>query len=486
MNSLPPVRLGVVFIAAFVVALALRVPLERFFVLSVPAAVQPKRQFFLDALLAVIAGIVVMNHNMLVFGFPVGSGLKVVLGCIVAGFFLALDTSLARERAIIHDALARDMFLPPPRRLYSLTRKFSLVSVTTTLFVSTILGLVIAGDVAWLAKIGQSGISVSQAQGSVVSEVFFVMAVLLAWVVNLIISYSRNLKLLFDNETTVLERVSRGDLSQLVPVATRDEFGVIAGHTNNMIEGLRDRTRLIAALKLAEEVQQNFLPRNPPSLSGLDIAGTSKYCDETGGDYFDYLTLPNGRLGVVVADASDHGVGAALYMTTARAFLLSGARNYIGPARLLKDVNWFLSRDSVETSRFMSMFFLEIEPSEQTLRWVRAGHDPAILYDSNQDRFLELDGEGLALGVVEDFEFQEYVQRGWNSGSVIVVGTDGIRELQNTESEMFGQQRLHDVIRRNASEPAESIQNTVLAALHDFQGDAPQQDDITLVVIKLL
>ena len=87
------------------------------------------------------------------------------------------------------------------------------------------------------------------------------MAVLLALVVNLIVSYSRNLRLLFNNETDVLERVSRGDLSRTVPVATRDEFGVIAGHTNSMILGLRHRTKMITALKLAEEVQQNLLPK---------------------------------------------------------------------------------------------------------------------------------------------------------------------------------------------------------------------------------
>jgi sigma-B regulation protein RsbU (phosphoserine phosphatase) len=126
-----------------------------------------------------------------------------------------------------------------------MTRKFSLVAFTATLFVSAIIGLVISGDISWLAEISQSGMSVAQAQQAVIYEVFFVMAVLLAWVVNLIISYSRNLKLLFENETSVLERVSQGDLTRLVPVATNDEFGVIAGHTNTMIEGLRHRIELI-------------------------------------------------------------------------------------------------------------------------------------------------------------------------------------------------------------------------------------------------
>ncbi|MDH3898442.1 MAG: stage II sporulation protein E, partial [Deltaproteobacteria bacterium] len=258
--------LRVIVLAAFLGAFASRKSLEHSFVLSASEPSQPKRQFSLDFLLSLTVGLAVMIFNMAVFKFPVSSGLKVVLGCSVAGFFLSLDTSLARERAVIQKVLATDMVLPPPTRLYPMTRKFSLVAFTAILYVSAIIGLVISGDVAWLAKIGQSSMSVTQAQQAVTFEVFFVMAVLLIWVVNLIISYSRNLKLLFENETSVLERVSQGDLTRLVPVATNDEFGVIAGHTNTMIEGLRHRIELITALKLAEEVQQNLLPQKPPSL----------------------------------------------------------------------------------------------------------------------------------------------------------------------------------------------------------------------------
>ena len=157
-----------------------------------------------------------------------------------------------------------------------------------------------------------------------------------------------------------------------------------------MIKGLQHRIQLLSALKLAEEVQQNLLPRRPPEHAGLDLAGTSKYCDETGGDYYDFMGLPEGKLGIVVADATDHGVGSALQMATARAFLLFGVRNYHGPSQLIGEVNRYLTRDSRETSRFMSMFFLEIASSAKTLRWVRAGHDPALLYDPGEDSFQQL------------------------------------------------------------------------------------------------
>ncbi len=408
------------------------------------------------------------------------------MGCLVFGFFFSLDMALARERTVILEAVARDTALPPPKRLYSMTRKFSLVAISATLFVSIIIVLVISRDIAWLSKIEQNAIALSQAQESVIYEIFFIMAVLLAMIVNLIFSYSKNLRLLFDNETGVLEQITRGDLTKIVPVATHDEFGVIAGHTNTMIHGLRHRMKLITALKLAEEVQQNLLPLTAPIHPDLDISGTSIYCDETGGDYYDYYKLPNGRLGVIVADASDHGVGAALHMTTARAFLLFGLQDFKGPARLLDEVNRFLTRDSSETGRFMSIFFLEIDSSAKTLRWVRAGHEPAILFDSSEKIFIELTGKGVALGIDEDFQFQEYAREGWTSGSIVIVGTDGIRETRNPKGDMFGLFRLQEVVRTHAAESAESIQNAVIDALNTFQGDATQEDDITLVVIKLL
>lgn len=486
METMPPVLLGVSLLIPFMVALALHRFFESRLVVSQPLIAQPRKQFFLELALSMAAGSVVVIYNTLAYGFPATSGLSLLLGCAVVGFFLGLDMALARERTVIQDTLSENRALSPPKRLYSITRKFSLVALITILFVSMVLGLVIARDVVWLSKIQESDISLTQAQLSVMREVFFVMVVLLAAIVNLIVSYSKNLKLLFQNETGVLEKVTQGDLSRLVPVATNDEFGVIAGHTNTMINGLRHRLQLITALKLAEEVQQNLLPAKPPSLPGLDIAGISNYCDETGGDYYDYFRLTNGDLGVVVADASEHGVSAALLMTTVRALLRQRVTMESDIARIVSEVNQELARDVASSGRFMTMFFLKIETKTNTLNWVRAGHEPAILYNVEDDIFLELAGEGMAMGVVEDLKYQKYNHRGWTPGSVVVVGTDGIREAQNDSGEMFGLNRFRKAIRRHAAKSAEEIKSRIIADLTVFQGEAPQEDDITLVVIKLL
>lgn len=486
MESLPPVTLGAIILGAYAVIAVLRGPAETAVVRKAALYSQPKRQFYLDLALSLLAGTLAAAFNTIVYHFPLVSALSLLLGCAVAGFFLAIDMALQRERSIILETVAGHDSLQPPKHLFPVTRKFTLVAVTTSLFVSTIIVLVIARDIIWLSKIDQTEAALLDAQLSVTTEIFFIMAILLALVINLIVSYSKNLDLLFNNETSILERVSRGDLSRLVPIATNDEFGLIADHTNTMIQGLRHRIQLISALKLAEAVQQDLLPQHAPQYPGLDVSGTSVYCDETGGDYYDFLEFPGGRLGVVVADASDHGVGSAIHMTTARAFLVYGARQAEGPAALLADVNRYLARDSRQTGRFVSLFLLDIDPGQRILRWVRAGHEPALLFDPAEEVFHLLDGEGIVLGVDENARFREYQRSDWTAGSVVVIGTDGIHESRDADGRMFGRERLQQIIRANHKVGAELIQKAIFKELRDFQGNASQEDDITLVVVKLL
>jgi sigma-B regulation protein RsbU (phosphoserine phosphatase) len=480
------VTLGAIILTAFLIALALSSPFRLHFVRRAPEISQPKRTFILELGLCLFAGVLLNAYNIVVYALPLLNTTAMITGCAVAGFFIGLDSALAREREVIQKAMSGGRTLPLPKRLFSMTRKFSFVALITAMFVAMVLAMVFARDIVWLSKIGQDEASIVHAQMSVTSEIFFIMAILMVLVVNLIVSYSRNLKLLFNNETKVLEQVSQGNLAQKVPVATNDEFGLIAGHTNNMIDGLRHRIQLVSALKLAEELQQNLLPQQDPQIAGLDIAGTSIYCDETGGDYYDYFRLPDNRLGVVVADASGHGVGAAMHMVTVRAFLHFGIRDYQGPAKLLSDVNTYVTRDSSQTGRFMSMFFLEIDPKSKSLRWVRAGHEPALVFEPAGKTFAELNGKGMALGVDEDFQFEEFSQSDWKADDIILIGTDGIHEARNESGEMFGQERLRDIIRRHAEASAKTIRDTVIDTLQDFRGDASQEDDITLVVVKLL
>ena len=486
METLPPVKLGAILTVSFAAVMLIRNPLEKQFVRSSDKTSQPKHQFFMDFLLVILVGILAGVFNKIAFDFPAGSAVSLLMGCVVIGFFISLDAALSRERHVIHEAIHHDPMLQPPKRLYSMTRKFTLASLATVMFFSIVFILVFSRDIVWLSTIGTDAETLSRAQRAVAYEVIFIMLVLLVLVVNLIISYSQNLKLLFANETNVLEKVSQGDLSKKVPVATQDEFGIIAGHTNSMIDGLRHRIQMINALKLAEEIQKNLLPETSPRHPMLDMAGTSIYCDEIGGDYYDFFNLPHHKIGIVVADASGHGVSAAMHMTGARAFLHFAANDYQDPMRLLETVNQYVTRDSQPTSRFLSMFFLEIDTASKRLNWVRAGHEPAQFYDPGTNEFTELSGSGVALGVLKDYRYQGNVLEGWIPGSIVVIGTDGIHESRSEKGEMFGKPRLQDIIRQHADQSAEFIQAEVIDALRDFQGDAPQEDDITLVVIKLL
>jgi sigma-B regulation protein RsbU (phosphoserine phosphatase) len=486
LETLPPVTLGVIILIAFLIVLVIRTPVQRRFVRAAPAILQPKRAFSLDLALCLSAGFLAAAYNRIAFGFTASSAGSLLIGCTVAGFFIGLDSALMKERKLIQEAISRNHRLTPPKRLFSITRKFSLVALVTTIMVSTVMAMVFARDIIWLTQIGQDAGAILDAQMSVAYEIFFIMTVLAVLVINLIIAFSRNLKLLFNTQTDVLERVSHGDLSQKVPVATKDEFGVIAGHTNDMIDGLRHRIRLLSALSLAEEVQQNLLPQRAPQVPGLDISGTSIYCDKIGGDYYDYFQLPDNRLGIVVADASGHGVGAAMHMTTVRAFLHFGVRQYQGPAQLLNDVNTYATRDSSQTSRFMSAFFLEVNPANKKLLWVRAGHEPALFFNQTAMEFNELNGKGMALGVDDQYRYEEFSRTGWSSGDIIVVGTDGIHETRNEKGDMFGQSRLRKIIREHADQSSASIKNAIIESLQNFRQNASQEDDITLVAIKLL
>jgi sigma-B regulation protein RsbU (phosphoserine phosphatase) len=220
---------------------------------------------------------------------------------------------------------------------------------------------------------------------------------------------------------------------------------------------MRVLVHLIAALKLAEEVQRNLLPSEAPKMPELDLSGTSIYCDETGGDYYDYLLLPGGRIGIVVADTCGHGIDAAFFMATARAFLIFGAKYYESPAQLLKEVNRNLSKDSGGSGRFITMFFLEIDVAEQTLRWTRAGHDPALLYDPVNATLHELNGEGAILDVNADLKIQDFSVSAYHPGTVVLIGTDGIWEARNSFGELYGKPRLKEIIRSFNSKPAAVI-----------------------------
>jgi PAS domain S-box-containing protein len=249
-----------------------------------------------------------------------------------------------------------------------------------------------------------------------------------------------------------------------------------------------DMTEHKKSLTLAAEVQKSLLPQESPRIEGLDIAGRIVTSDEVGGDYFDYLwgqECPNDHFGVVVGDVTGHGVDAALLMTTARGFLRMRASQCGSISQIIAEMNHHLARDVLDSGRFMTLFYLSIDMENKNLHWVRAGHDPAIIYDPTRDEFDELKGSGLALGVAENISYQENVKSGLAEGQIIAIGTDGIWEAHNKDGEMFGKERFRKILRQNANAPAQDIIDAVYSDLDAFTVGNRPEDDITLVVIKI-
>jgi serine phosphatase RsbU (regulator of sigma subunit) len=273
---------------------------------------------------------------------------------------------------------------------------------------------------------------------------------------------------------------------EIVEVKARVKTHLALKLARQELESQRDRMQL--SLDLAMEVQQNLLPLTAPVIDGLDLAGRSIYCDETGGDYYDFIKMDPTRtheVGLVVGDVSDHGIPSALLMTTARAFLRQRSSMAGGLADIITDVNRQFYRDVKETGQFMTLFFGRLDPVNMRMTWVRAGHDPALLYDPGTELFEELEGNGLPLGVEKNYRFEQN-RRDLAKGQTLLIGTDGIWEARDRTGRMFGKERLRQVVRQNVDSPAGDIADAVISAVDDFLDGRARQDDITLLVAKLI
>ena len=298
---------------------------------------------------------------------------------------------------------------------------------------------------------------------------------------------AKNLSLPFGQIIRTLQEVRNGKFDKKIRVTSNDEIGYTGDVINEMTEGLQERDRIRRSLSIAKEVQQHLLPAAAPNIQGLDIAGKSIYCEETGGDYFDYLPLDKhepGKIKIVVGDVSDHGIASSLLMTTARAFLRQRASKAGNLNQILADVNQQLSRDVEDSGRFMTLFFCEIDSPNRIIRWVNAGHDPAFTFDPDSGNFEELAGHSLPLGVSEKAAYQEF-QRKILPGQILLIGTDGIWESQDSRGQMFGKERFRQVISAQGRKTAIEILQAVIDELNRFSQPLGKEDDVTLVVIKV-
>ncbi|MGE4424089.1 MAG: PP2C family protein-serine/threonine phosphatase [Pseudodesulfovibrio sp.] len=243
-------------------------------------------------------------------------------------------------------------------------------------------------------------------------------------------------------------------------------------------------------LDLATILQGKMLPAFAPDILGLNVFGDCHYATKLGGDFFDYFDFREAccrsdtRLRLVVGDAAGHGVNAALVMTTVRAYIRGRAMQPGDIHEVVNDVNKLLTKDLMYSGNFVSMFFLDLSMLDNTLSWVVAGHDPALLFDSNTDTFELLSGQGIPLGVEPEYTYPINSREALQPGQILVLCTDGIWETTNNQGQQFGKDRLRQIIRNHSGDSMKELVGTVYADLKSFSGQHPLQDDATIVAIK--
>jgi sigma-B regulation protein RsbU (phosphoserine phosphatase) len=247
---------------------------------------------------------------------------------------------------------------------------------------------------------------------------------------------------------------------------------------------MAQRERLNREFEIAREVQEHLFPQRLPSAPGLDYSGRCWPAREVGGDYYDFLELPEGKLGIAIGDVSGKGVGAALMMASLEASLRALASVIQDPPDLMERVNTLVCQASA-ANRYATLFYAEYHPATRRLTYVNAGHNPPVVLRNcgGACQVLRLETGGPVIGLLP----QRY-QRGMFSleaGDLVLLFTDGVSESMNIREEEWGEERLIELAKTCHGLPALEGMRRILAAALAFAGGAPQHDDMTLVVLRV-
>lgn len=256
-------------------------------------------------------------------------------------------------------------------------------------------------------------------------------------------------------------------------------------HMEEWKEALQSRDKLVALqneLDVASKIQQGILPTSFPEGEGFEVYGNMAPARNVGGDFFDVVLLENGRLGLAVADVSDKGVPAALFMMSSRTLLKGAAIGRGAPGEVLSEVNELLTEDN-EAFMFVTVLYAVFDPDTGTLIYANGGHNnPLLVHADGTSEELAMTG-GIALGVMPGLEYRESDVI-LAEGDSLILYTDGVSEAMNAEEEEFGLDRLMQVFAKNPPTSARSTNEAILQAVYDFAGETPQSDDVTCLVLQ--
>ncbi len=267
-------------------------------------------------------------------------------------------------------------------------------------------------------------------------------------------------------------------------------LAIIAGQSAQIIENARlyeEEKALVSMkeqIKLAAQIQQDLLPKQPPQLAGYDIAACSIAAQMVGGDYFDFVHVHDGRWAVCLGDVSGKGLPASLLMATLQATLR-------GQTALDQAVRETIARSnrliyqSTDPEKFATLFYAILDPGRGGLAFCNAGHEYPMLFKPGTAAPARLVTGGMALGVVEEFPYEEDVAR-MDPGDTLIVYSDGIPDAVNEFDQPFGEERLQKVVTEHAGDRAADIMKHVVDAVKAHERDTPRIDDLTLIVVKRL
>ncbi|HEY6952069.1 MAG TPA: GAF domain-containing SpoIIE family protein phosphatase, partial [Bacteroidota bacterium] len=274
---------------------------------------------------------------------------------------------------------------------------------------------------------------------------------------------------------------SKEDVDLLSTVAAQ---AAIAIENSRLHKTELEKEKFEEELSLARRIQQGLLPKENPAIPGLDISGISIPASTVGGDYFDFIQIDANRLLVVIADVSGKGMSAALYMSKVQGMVQLAAHMYGTPREMLRNVNRRIF-EGIERRSFITMILALFDTKKKRVRICRAGHNKALIGLNGKLKFLEGGGIGLGLerGPLFDNELEEVVLP-LKPQSMFFFYTDGLTEAMNRQGKEFGEETVSKIVKEKRSLPAEQLQKVVITAAEEFQGEAEQHDDVTVVVVK--
>jgi len=272
-----------------------------------------------------------------------------------------------------------------------------------------------------------------------------------------------------------------GDLELLTAIASS---AAIAIENARLYQVAVEKGRMERELQMARQVQTSLLPRDTPQVPGWEFAARWQPAREVAGDYYDFIPLDGGQLGLVIADVSDKGMPAALFMALTRSIVRASVGRAPSPAEGIAHANRLICADSTG-GMFVTLFYALLNPATREFTYVNAGHNPPLLYHSEQDQLTELAPTGMVLGVLEDAPFEQRTLH-LSPGDLVVLYTDGVTDATDVHLHGFGMDRLQRVILEHRDAPAAGLVAALEGAIGDFAASAAPFDDIAVVVMRCL